>query len=99
MSSNSDFRQGALGSWGAALLEPYSDDPKSKGLMLTSPEKLEELVRKFWKEGWQTVGLDLRFSIYLNQLGTPGYPLYWRPGQSCCPRHLREDHPRRHECI
>jgi predicted amidohydrolase YtcJ len=23
--------------------------------MLTSPEKLEKLVRQFWKDGWQTV--------------------------------------------
>ncbi|KIM41742.1 hypothetical protein M413DRAFT_444990 [Hebeloma cylindrosporum] len=48
------YADGALGSWGAALLEPYSDDPKTKGLMLTSPESLEKLVRQFWKDGWQT---------------------------------------------
>ena len=48
---------GALGSWGAALLEPYSDKPDSHGLMLNSPEILETLVRQFWKDGWQTVRL------------------------------------------
>jgi len=53
--SSSDIWSGALGSWGAALLEPYSDDPKTKGLLLTSPEALEKLVRQFWKGGWQTV--------------------------------------------
>ena len=46
---------GALGSWGAALLAPYSDKPDSNGLMLNSPETLETLVRQFWKDGWQTV--------------------------------------------
>jgi hypothetical protein len=46
---------GALGSWGAALLAPYSDKPDSHGLMLNSPEILESLVRQFWKDGWQTV--------------------------------------------
>ena len=46
---------GALGSWGAALLAPYSDKPDSHGLMLNSPEILETLVRQFWKDGWQTV--------------------------------------------
>ena len=46
---------GALGSWGAALLAPYSDKPDSRGLMLNSPEILETLVRQFWKDGWQTV--------------------------------------------
>ena len=46
---------GALGSWGAALLAPYSDKPDTQGLMLNSPETLEALVRQFWKDGWQTV--------------------------------------------
>jgi predicted amidohydrolase YtcJ len=46
---------GALGSWGAALLAPYSDKPDSMGIMLNSPEILETLVRQFWKDGWQTV--------------------------------------------
>ena len=46
---------GALGSWGAALLAPYSDKPESHGLMLNSPEILETLVQQFWKDGWQTV--------------------------------------------
>lgn len=52
---------GALGSWGAALLAPYSDKPESHGLMLNSPEILETLVRQFWKDGWQTV----RFVVLL----------------------------------
>ena len=46
---------GALGSWGAALLEPYSDNPETSGLMLSSPENLKKLVEQFWKDGWQTV--------------------------------------------
>jgi hypothetical protein len=46
---------GALGSWGAALLAPYSDKPEFHGLMLNSPEILETLIRQFWKDGWQTV--------------------------------------------
>ncbi|KAF9478553.1 hypothetical protein BDN70DRAFT_879782 [Pholiota conissans] len=45
---------GALGSWGAALLEPYSDNGNASGLMLSSPEKLEKQIRQFWKDGWQT---------------------------------------------
>ena len=61
--SSSDICSGALGSWGAALIEPYSDDPKTKGLMLTSPEALEKLVRQFWKDGWQTVRVYQCFNI------------------------------------
>uniref|UniRef100_A0A8H7XPQ0 Amidohydrolase 3 domain-containing protein n=1 Tax=Psilocybe cubensis TaxID=181762 RepID=A0A8H7XPQ0_PSICU len=45
---------GALGSWGAALLEPYSDKPDMRGLLLSSPETLRKLVHQFWKDGWQT---------------------------------------------
>ncbi|KAJ2923261.1 hypothetical protein H1R20_g13832, partial [Candolleomyces eurysporus] len=44
----------ALGSWGAALLEPYSDNPSTTGLMQTRPDVLKQLVTKFWEDGWQT---------------------------------------------
>ncbi|KAH8084879.1 amidohydrolase family-domain-containing protein [Cristinia sonorae] len=47
------FTDGALGSWGAALLEPYSDNPDTSGLMRTSEAKLEEIVKKVWDDGWQ----------------------------------------------
>ncbi|KAG8897492.1 hypothetical protein FRC00_004191 [Tulasnella sp. 408] len=41
------FTDGALGSWGAALLEGYSDQPGNKGLMRMSKETIEEHVRRF----------------------------------------------------
>ncbi|TFK37702.1 amidohydrolase family-domain-containing protein [Crucibulum laeve] len=47
------FTDGALGSWGAALLEPYSDNPSTKGIMRSSPEALQNLVERFWEDGWQ----------------------------------------------
>ncbi len=34
------YADGALGSWGAALLEPYSDDPANEGLLRTQPDTL-----------------------------------------------------------
>lgn len=46
---------GALGSWGAALLEPYSDKSDTKGIMRTSPEALDDMVQKFWDDGWGIV--------------------------------------------
>ena len=46
---------GALGSWGAALLEPYSDRPDSKGSMLASSEHLSKLVHRYHDDGWQVV--------------------------------------------
>ena len=46
---------GALGSWGAALLDPYSDRPDSKGSMLASSEHLSKLVHRYHDDGWQVV--------------------------------------------
>ncbi|MDQ3820970.1 MAG: hypothetical protein M3362_25265, partial [Acidobacteriota bacterium] len=40
---------GALGSRGAALLEPYSDDPKNTGLLLTPPEHLRDVATRAFR--------------------------------------------------
>ena len=47
------FTDGALGSRGAALLEPYSDDPGNKGLPSTTPEELDRIVATAVQGGWQ----------------------------------------------
>ncbi|KAG8215284.1 amidohydrolase family-domain-containing protein [Butyriboletus roseoflavus] len=47
------FTDGALGSFGAALLEPYSDNPSTDGLMRVQPQTLSALVKQFWEDGWQ----------------------------------------------
>jgi len=52
MKSVKIFTDGALGSWGAALLEPYSDSPSTSGLMRTSESKLGEIVQRVWDDGW-----------------------------------------------
>ncbi|CAE6479302.1 unnamed protein product [Rhizoctonia solani] len=44
---------GALGSWGSALLEPYSDRPDTTGTLGTSPKVLRSLIIDFYKNGWQ----------------------------------------------
>ena len=44
---------GALGSRGAALFEPYSDSPNDKGLILTPIEELEKKVRLTKIYGYQ----------------------------------------------
>jgi predicted amidohydrolase YtcJ len=43
------FADGALGSWGAALLEPYSDKPKTSGTMLINETQLTSVVKEVWK--------------------------------------------------
>lgn len=47
------YADGALGSRGAALLEPYADDPGNDGLMVTSPERLLEASRMALARGFQ----------------------------------------------
>jgi predicted amidohydrolase YtcJ len=47
------FMDGALGSRGAALEQPYSDDPKNRGLLLTSPDHIEMMARWALVYGYQ----------------------------------------------
>ncbi|KAK6498388.1 hypothetical protein TWF481_010979 [Arthrobotrys musiformis] len=46
------FADGALGSWGAALLEPYSDKP-TRGTMLINETELTDIVSQWYVTGWQ----------------------------------------------
>jgi predicted amidohydrolase YtcJ len=47
------FADGALGSRGAALLEPYADDPGNVGLLVTPAERLLETAREALSRGFQ----------------------------------------------
>ena len=40
------YADGALGSRGAALLADYADDPGNRGLMIETPEKLAQVVKR-----------------------------------------------------
>lgn len=44
---------GALGSRGACLLKPYSDDTLSQGFLLQSPKELDDIIRKISKTPFQ----------------------------------------------
>jgi len=44
---------GALGSRGAALLEPYSDDPGNTGLLMLTREQIEQVGREAFQRGFQ----------------------------------------------
>ena len=46
------YADGALGSRGAALLAPYSDDPGNVGLVRTTPDTLERLARLCLERGY-----------------------------------------------
>jgi predicted amidohydrolase YtcJ len=47
------YADGALGSRGAALLADYSDEPGRRGLLVTAPERLDEVARQASEKGWQ----------------------------------------------
>ena len=47
------YADGALGSRGAALLAPYSDDPGNTGLLVTPPAHLEKVAEIGLRSGFQ----------------------------------------------
>lgn len=47
------FADGALGSRGAALLAPYSDDPGNSGLLFHTPDELTAMIAKALGAGYQ----------------------------------------------
>jgi predicted amidohydrolase YtcJ len=47
------YADGALGSRGAALLDPYADDPKNSGLLLSPPEHIRDVASRALKAGFQ----------------------------------------------
>jgi predicted amidohydrolase YtcJ len=47
------YADGALGSRGAALLAPYSDDPGNTGLLVTPPAQLERIAELALRSGFQ----------------------------------------------
>ena len=47
------YADGALGSRGAALLTPYSDDPENSGLLQLSAAELESAAERAAAAGWQ----------------------------------------------
>ena len=47
------YQDGALGSRGAALLEPYSDDARTNGLLVSAPEHIKEFATRALRAGFQ----------------------------------------------
>jgi len=47
------YADGALGSRGACLKQPYSDDPSNKGLLVITPEFMQKVCEIAYKSGYQ----------------------------------------------
>lgn len=77
------YMDGALGSRGALLIEPYSDRPNTSGLSLMEPELLAEIMDRAANENVQlaihAIG-DLANRRILDEYNTGGFPadLRWR---------------------
>jgi predicted amidohydrolase YtcJ len=55
---------GALRTGGAALYEPYTDDPTTRGVLRIPQEELEDIIPRFLRDGWQVVcDVDHRFPL------------------------------------
>lgn len=48
------YGDGALGSRGAVLIEPYNDQPGQKGLLVTQPDQLTQIMQMTIAAGFQT---------------------------------------------
>jgi hypothetical protein len=57
------YADGALGSRGAALVEPYADDPGNVGLLITGSDRIESVARR---------ALDAGFQVGVHAIGDRG---------------------------
>lgn len=71
------YADGALGSRGAALIEPYADDPGNRGLTLTSTDVLTQACTEALEAGFQVCthaigdrGNHIVLNVYENVLGS-----------------------------
>ncbi len=78
------YADGALGSRGALLLEPYQDDPGNRGLQLASFQTLDEVCGRAAAAGYQVcthcigdAAVRLMLDIYARHL-EPGNDRRWR---------------------
>jgi predicted amidohydrolase YtcJ len=81
------YADGALGSRGAALLQPYSDEPTSKGLLVTEPKLLEERARAVHQKGFQ-----LAIHAIGDRANREVLQLYGRLGKDAASRRHRVEH-------
>ncbi|HQT94149.1 MAG TPA: amidohydrolase [Thermoanaerobaculaceae bacterium] len=73
------FADGALGSRGALLSAPYSDDPSTRGIEVTSEARLADVVRRAARAGFQPcihaigdAAVTRVLDIYERELGARG---------------------------
>lgn len=90
------YSDGALGSRGAALLEPYNDEPSSRGLLVNDSDHLSRSAKQALEYGFQVcthaIGDDavrMTLDAYAKALADPGGSLSAHPGED---RRCRIEH-------
>ncbi|MEO7823008.1 MAG: amidohydrolase [Gemmatimonadaceae bacterium] len=77
------YSDGALGSRGAALLAPYSDEPSNSGLLRTQPQHITAMAE---------LGLARGFQISVHAIGDRGNRIALDAFESALRRNPRADH-------
>lgn len=77
------YADGALGSRGAALLEPYRDDPKNNGLLVSAPAHIQDVA---------TQALNAGFQVNTHAIGDRGNRLVLDAYEAALKRQPTADH-------
>jgi hypothetical protein len=77
------YADGALGSRGAALLAPYSDDPTNSGLLVSTPAHIE---------AWAETGLRRGYQINVHAIGDRGNRIVLDAFEAALRRVPKADH-------
>jgi len=77
------YADGALGSRGAALLAPYSDEPTNSGLLVSKPEHIQ---------AWAEAALRLGFQINVHAIGDRGNRIVLDAFDSALRKNPKADH-------
>jgi hypothetical protein len=77
------YADGALGSRGAALLAPYSDEPANSGLLVSRPEHIE---------AWAETALQRGFQVNVHAIGDRGNRIVLDAFQTALRKYPKADH-------
>ena len=77
------YADGALGSRGAALLAPYSDEPTNSGLLVSQPEHIE---------AWAEAALRRGFQVNVHAIGDRGNRIVLDAFETALRKYPKADH-------
>lgn len=87
------YADGALGSRGACLLEPYTDAPHNHGILVTSEQEIRSLCQEAYQNGYQVNTHCIGDSANRNLLNIYGYYLKEKNDRRWRIEHAQVVHP------